>query len=79
MRKICREEMGGVYVYDSRILLFIYGIFMGAGFLLMMTYNHPAVRYGIIAVTFAALIIKRKAVAGLVKQMASLRKAKKKS
>lgn len=74
MRKICRDYMNGEYVYNTRILLALYAVFLILGFGLMATYNYPYVRYGIIAVIVILMIIMRKKIIALLKKITSLRK-----
>lgn len=78
MRRVCNRYMGGIVVYKPSILLLIYGGFMGAGFILMLTYNYPVVRYSIIAVALIVIIIKRKDVARIVRRLLEIRKSKRK-
>jgi len=76
MRRVCNRYMGGVVVYKPSILLLIYSGFMVAGFVLMLTYNYPVVRYSIIAVALIAIIIKRREVARIVGRLLEIRKSK---
>ena len=78
MRRVCNRYMGGVVVYKPSILLLIYSGFMVAGFVLMLTYNYPVVRYSIIAVALIAIIIKRREVARIVGRLLEIRKSKRK-
>jgi len=76
MRRVCNRYMGGIVVYKPSILLLIYGVFIGAGFVLMLTYNYPIVRYSIIAVALIAIIIKRRDVAHIARRLLEIRKSK---
>ena len=66
--------MNGEYVYDNRILVGLYLVFMILGFGLMATYNYPYIRYGIIAVIIIAMIVMRKKILTMLKSITSLRK-----
>ena len=74
MRRICNRYMHGIVVYKPSILLLIYGGFVGVGFVLMITYNYPAVRYTIIAVGLLVAIIMRKKITEVAKKMLEIRK-----
>lgn len=76
MRRVCNQYMGGVVVYKPSTLLLIYGSFLAAGFLLMLTYNYPVVRYSIIAVALIAIIIKRRDVMRIAGRLFEIRKSK---
>lgn len=74
MRKICDTYLDGVQVYDPKVLLLIYGTFILAGFALMLTYNYPVIRYGIIAAVILTVILKRKLMLEKLKMILALRK-----
>ena len=73
MRKICASYLGGVEIYTSKTLLKIYAGFIGCGFALMVTYQHPAVRYGIIAVVMIIVFLHRQMIVRALRQIISLR------
>ena len=74
MRKICRDKMGGQYVYDTRVLAALYLVFLTFGFGLMATYNYPYIRYGIICLIAIAMLIKRKDIKAIARRMTNLKK-----
>lgn len=74
MRKICDTYLDGVQVYNPKVLLLIYGTFILAGFALMLTYNYPVIRYGIIAAVILIVILKRKLMLEKLKMILALRK-----
>lgn len=45
MRKVCKENLEGVKVYDIKVLLGITLLFLIFGFLIMLTYNSMIIRY----------------------------------
>lgn len=73
-KKICNEEMNGVRIYELRKLLIITGVFLIIGFILMFTYNYPLVRYGLIFSSGIFMIIKRKGIILILKELVSLKK-----
>lgn len=60
MQKVCKEEMGGVEVYDVKILIAITISFIVCGFILLGTYRFGVVRYLFIGVLCIGVLIKRK-------------------
>lgn len=76
MRQICNRYMNGVVVYRPRMLIAIYGTFMAAGFGLMLTYERPVLRYSLIALALAALVIRRRQVKEILTRLIALRKKK---
>jgi len=74
MRKICNEFLEGVQPYKLKYLLGITGVFLLCGFMFLLTYSHPVIRYTILVVLIVAAIIMRKTIIGFVKKMLSLKK-----
>lgn len=74
MRKICNKYLHGEKVYNPRFLMIFYIVFICLGFGLMTTYNFPVLRYGIIVAVIIILIICRKRIAEIVKNLISLKR-----
>ena len=77
MRKICKNNMGGKKVYSLKKLLVIAGTFMTLGLALQLTYLNIWVRYAVILIFLIILVINRKWIIDKVKQVLSVRGAKK--
>jgi O-antigen/teichoic acid export membrane protein len=60
MKKVCRECMDGVVVYNTKILVCISGVFCGLGFMFLFTYKMIVVRYILVIILSAVLMWKRK-------------------
>lgn len=60
MKLICRQEMIDAKIYDIRIITAISLAVVAAGFLIMLTYNHIYIRYGLLLAVLIAAVIKRK-------------------
>ena len=75
MRRVCAQYLGGMKVYDLKILSGMSLGFMAAGMLMLFTYRLSIVRYGIVAAAFVAVIIKRKSIIAMCKKFISFRKA----
>lgn len=62
MRIICRNEINGAKIYDLKILTAISLAVTAAGFIIMLTYNHIYLRYGILLIALIVIVLKRKAI-----------------
>ena len=71
MRVVQRKYMGGVRVYDLRIIL-LFGIgLLAVSALMMLLYDFMIIRYAIILIALVALFIMRKRIISLVKALRS--------
>lgn len=77
MKKVCRDYLDSVKVYDTRFLVGFYILFVILGFLLMMTYNYPVIRYSIIVLALIVLIIYRKKVMKIFKELLKIKAIRK--
>ena len=69
MRRICRRVYGNVKVYDMRIILFITGIFLVSGFIIMSFYERVYVRYAIVLFVVGIMFVKRNKILMAVKPL----------
>ncbi len=60
MNKVCRENCGGIKPYSTKIILLISAAFTAFGLLLLLTYKYIVIRYSIVALALAAVIVFRK-------------------
>lgn len=74
MRSIMGKNEHGVRVYSVRVLVGITLAFIIIGFLLMITYNYPLVRYSCIVIGIVIIVIMRKRIMNLIRIMAEMRK-----
>lgn len=74
MRQICNKELNGYRVYDPKIIFLISGGFVLIGFLLLLTYRLPLIRYIIVFSSIVALIIFRHKIKSILSQLIRLRK-----
>lgn len=74
MKKICREYLSNIKMYDTKVLLIITGLFMSLGFLLLMTYQIIWARYGLILAGSLVLFIKRNRVTKYIKSLLAIKK-----
>ena len=78
MKRIIKTNLDGIRIYNPLIILGISGLFMGASTVMMFTYQLPVVRYVIIAVFLVVLIIMRKKLIGIIKEIRKKEKIKNK-
>lgn len=74
MKKICREYLDGVQVYDIKLIAGIAGVFMALGFLLMLTYKNMLLRYLILVILLFTALVKRNVLTDGIKRILSLKK-----
>ncbi len=77
MRRICKKQLNNKKVYSVKKLIAITAGFMAIGFALQLTYLNTWIRYAVIAAFLILLIVCRKWIMGTVKQVLSVRGAKK--
>lgn len=76
MKNVCKTYLDGRKAYDAKVLLAISLVFVAAGFLMLMTYEHRVIRYSIVLLCAAAAFIYRKKIMGEVRAILSLKKNK---
>lgn len=69
MNRVCDECCDGVKPYSARIIMLITVCFITAGFVLMFTYRHTAIRYAAFLTIAATAFFKRKDLYILQKEM----------
>ncbi len=62
MKKIIKEKIGDIQIFQTNILIGISALFIVISFCFMACYNYPIVRYGIILVVAILVIWKRSAI-----------------
>lgn len=77
MRKICKDNLLGRTVYNTKQILGITAVFLILGFSLLLTYAHPIIRYCCLMLMLAITFIKRKYIISKTKEVISIRKDKK--
>lgn len=77
MRKICNEYLDGAQPYKLEYLLGITGVFLLCGFMFLLTYNHPVIRYSVLLALLVIIAVKRNTMIGFIKKMLSLKKQSK--
>ncbi len=66
MMKTCSSFLSGIHPYNLKILLVITSVFMMFGFVLVVTYNSPILRYAIILGVIMTCFILRKRISNIV-------------
>lgn len=73
MRKVCDEYCEGEYPYSTTKIVVITIPFMVIGLAFLAVYNHPIIRYSIVAASLIAMLIFRKRIIGFLKQVMDMR------
>ena len=76
MRKVCQKELGGIYPYNTKILMSISGGFVGIGFIFLILYKFMVLRYTFIVILILLVVFKRKSIIYMVKTLLKTKKAK---
>ena len=74
MKRVCREKHPGQVPYEGRKLLIMYSVLMVTTFIIMLTYEHFALRMICLAVFAVLLIIFHKRIIAGLKRLANLKK-----
>lgn len=71
MRKVCRTYMGDIRPYSPKFLIGLSVIFVGLGLLYIPTYGNMCIRYVLSGLLCTLLVVKRKKIWLLVKEIVS--------
>ena len=74
MRRVCRQCCEGVYPYTTKKIIAISCSFLIVGFLCMLTYDYPVIRYGIITTAAILLFLNRHYIIDYLRKIVYLRK-----
>ena len=74
MRKLCNERLDGEQPYDLKILLTISGCFVAIGFLLLLTYDTPVIRYVLLLIILIVIFARRRQIISIIRNMLTLKK-----
>lgn len=74
MRRVCKEHLDNVKVYNMKVIVGISIAFATLGFVYLATYKHIAARYGLTSILIILTIWKRELIAGKVKEILAIRK-----
>lgn len=69
MRKIQKDNLEGIKVYNPTVIVAISGAFMFVAMIMMVTYNIAVVRYSILVIIMGGIWIKRKQFMSVVKEV----------
>lgn len=74
MRKICRDYMKGVKVYNLKTLFFITVVFLTIGFIFLVIYPYQFVRYGLICLSCILIFLNRLKIMNKIKKYRDIKK-----
>ena len=77
MNAVCKKYDDGIRPYRTNVLLMITIPFILCGFLLLITYSYPFIRYGFIIISFIGMIIFREKIINILKHIKAVKKEKK--
>ena len=69
MRKVCKEYLDGYSVYDWRIIFGIGALLIASSFVMLLLYNHLLLRFIVLIVFLGILLMNRKSIIRLLKEM----------
>lgn len=75
MTKICKYYLDDVHPYNTKLLITITIAlaFLASGFAMLLTYDHPAIRYAVIAVAAAGMVGKRRKIKDVMKKIRAVK------
>lgn len=68
-KKVCRDDLYRKELYHKKAFLLITLLFMGLGFSIMIFYNNLIIRYIIAFLLVLSLILHRRKIAGILKNL----------
>lgn len=74
MRKVCQEELHGVFPYDNKKLLLITGVFLTLGFSFLFLYKYFTLRYTLITILILIVICKRNLIKNALEMIISTKR-----
>lgn len=66
MKKVTKEQMNGAVIYDARIIIGIGAALVMGAAVIMLFYTKPLIRYGLLAAVLIGMVLKRKALLGVI-------------
>lgn len=69
MRKINKDYMGGIKVYNSKLILLISLVFATACAMLMLLYNYTIIRYEVLGISLVIAVLQKNKIIRLFKQI----------
>lgn len=74
MNSVCKKYADGVRPYRTKVLLMITIPFLLCGFLLLLTYAYPFIRYSLMFFALICLVLLRKKIAVIFRQLVEIKK-----
>lgn len=76
MKKICNDYLGGENAFEAKKIIAVSLVFFALGFLMMLTYRFPVLRYSVLIIGLALCILKRAYLISKVRMILNIRKKK---
>jgi hypothetical protein len=74
MKKIIKDYLENKQIYNGKLILGIIVLFVLSGYLLMITYKMPVIRYGLVFVIAFIILINFKNIVTFIKKIMAERK-----
>lgn len=74
MRSVCKKYGDGTCPYDLKILILIAMPFVIVGFSIMITYNYPMIRYGLVSAVVIVAFFMREKIIEVLKMITTIKK-----
>ena len=74
MRHICKDKLDNNQPYELRIIIMISLLFMAVGFVFLLTYKCFIARYLLLLCIVLGIVIKRKVIISIIKEMINMKK-----
>lgn len=73
MKKVVRENIGNVKVYDTKKLFIISAVFIAVGFGILLTYDNIAIRYSCVAALIIIGILKKEKINAILRKIRNIK------
>lgn len=77
MTKICKQYLNGIKPYNTKLLVAFAFIFLAIGFIMIITYSYPIIRYSIIVIIVLSIYLSRRKISNSLNKIISLKKESK--
>ena len=73
MKKVVRENIGNVKVYDTKKLFIISAVFIAVGFGILLTYDNIAIRYSCVSALIIIGILKKEKINAILRKIRNIK------
>ena len=73
MNNVCKKHCDGKKPYNGNVILALTLVFIALGFLFLITYDYPIIRYSLILMILILLIINNKKIKNIVNSITTIK------